>query len=194
MLSGNVASYSWSTLEDSTLRGTICVIQTASGFRPATAADFGSSLSTSGITLNMGAEVGITGRDGTPMDVRTVSGFNAIPVFIVSGGAGGGGGGSSSLTPVVPVDQATYSFPLISGSTFSNYIGSVPNINGIVSVSVEPDSANSDPIYYAFSPAATTGTAWEIRGDRTFEVSGTTAVYFGAITSTDRVRVHYSKY
>lgn len=256
--------YTWSGLSDASIRPTLIAIQTSSGtFRPATTDDFGVSLEMSGITLKMGAEVGVTGNSGLGLDVLSYLGYNAVPVVIVSGGAGGGGtsfpqvgitgssglavnvvnagglnsfavaitSGMSSSTsfpqvgitgsnglaasilstngvnalavfnpsgdsvkPSIPPTQGTYAIPLTGIGVFGNYSSTITNVNGTVSISIETDSLNTDRVYYAFSGTATTGQAWELRGDKGFELSSTTGIFFAQATSGQRVMVHFQSY
>lgn len=138
------------------------------------------------------ATVGITGESAIPLNVVAVSGFNAIPVFIVSGSTGGGG---SSSTPAMPTSFGVYAISLTGNAVFSNYDSIIPIVDGSpIVLSVEPDSENTDKIYYAFSGTATTGNAWEIRGDKVFEVFSTTGVFFAQATGLNRVMVHYQQY
>jgi hypothetical protein len=145
--------------------------------------------------------VGVTGANGLPINPTLVSGFNAIPVFLASGGLGGGSSSSTvtnivAIKPALPsVSNVTYAINITGNGTFSNYFDQIPLITGSpVTLSIEPDSNNSDPIYIAFSGTATTGNAYELRGDKSIDVSGTAAVYFAQATGSNRVMVLVQAY
>ena len=92
---------------------------------------------------------------------------------------------------ILPLSQGTYGLN-VTGITFSNYTGVAPEISGTrVSISMEPHSQNTQPVYYAFSGTATTGNAWELRGDRTVEVSTNTEIFFASQSGIQKVMVHY---
>lgn len=131
--------------------------------------------------------------------IETPTGFR--PALSADFGGGGGSGSTINVSglnvttvPTVPASQGTYAVSIDGGLSFSNYTTQVPNVTGIVTLSLEPDSSNVDATYYAFSASDTSGTAWELRGPVSFEVSGLRTVYFGAVQASDRVRAHYQKY
>jgi len=100
-----------------------------------------------------------------------------------------------SNKPALPVSQGTYGISLTGTGSFSNYSSSIPTATGaVVSLSVEPHSDNNDIIYYAFSGNATTGNAWEIRGDRTFEIVNNSSLFFAQRTSGQIVMVHFQTF
>lgn len=184
-------------------------------------------------------QIGITGSNAVAADVFNVSGFNAIPVIIASGGLGSSSSSSqpqvgisgfvsgfmlpvsgavmikssanvtlsitpynnvnampvvvlSGAQPTPPSMQGAYAIT-VTGSNFSNYASVVPNVDGYLSMSFETASTNTGPIWYSFSGGATTGNAWELRGDRTFSMLSTTGIFFGS-KNTQTVMVHYQKY
>ncbi len=193
----------WTGAADLSLRPTMMVVRDGSGFRPVDASElFRASISgqvsvTGIVTVDA---VGITGNGGVALDVVNVSGFNAVPVFIVSGGAGGG---SSSVNfpavqatkPALPLNYGTYGINLTGIGVFGNYSTIIPNVTGNpLSLTVEPDSDNGGKVYYAFSGTASTGQAFELRGDKPFDVSGTTSIFFAQVSSGNRVMVHFQVY
>lgn len=101
MPSGDPFSPTWSGFADAGLRPTLLVIKQGSGFRPASSSDFTGATITgtvSGNFTNNVTKVGVTGANGTALDIVAVSGFNSLPVFISSGNIS-----STSSNPVLQV-------------------------------------------------------------------------------------------
>lgn len=144
-------------------------------------------------------QVGVTGSNGLSINPFLVSGFNAIPVFLASGSLGSAGGSSApavqATKPALPNNYGTYGINLTGIGVFSNYSTIIPNVTGNpLSLTVEPDSDNGGKVYYAFSGTASTGQAYELRGDKPFDVSGTTSIFFAQVSSGNRVMVHFQVY
>lgn len=97
---------------------------------------------------------------------------------------------SIATSPKTPLVNTVYQLVLTGVGVFNNYTSIVPNLTGSLSMSVEPHSSNNQPIYYSFSGGAVTGQAWELRGDRTFELNETTGVFFAQATGSQIVCFH----
>lgn len=134
--------------------------------------------------------VGITGAGGLGADVVSISGRNAIAVFLQSGSTGGG----SSIAPK-PTTQGVYAID-ITGTNFDNYasVSTLGSGASVTMMSVEPDSRNTFPVYYSFSGTATTGQAWELRGERTIEVNSTRDIFWSSASGTQRVMIHFQNF
>lgn len=188
----------WSGAADYNLRPIMMVAREGSGFRPVDISDFGTSASISGTVSITGIVavdgVGITGANGLSVNVISASGFNAFPVIIASGSFPTAPS-TQGIKPALPSNYFTYGINLTGTGSFSNYSSLIPNINGNpVNMSVEPDSDNVDKVWYAFSGTSSTGQAFELRGDKTFEVSGTTSLFLAQASSGNRVMIHCQIY
>lgn len=85
----------WSGMADYGLRPTLMVVRDTSGFRPLDASAFNLTIS-SGNVVTGAQTVGITGSNGLSVNVVSVSGFNAIPVFLASGSFASAGGSTTT--------------------------------------------------------------------------------------------------
>lgn len=210
----------WSGISDSSIRPTLICIKDAggSGYRPASPSDFGGSATISGSVAVTGVvavdAVGITGRNGLVLDIFTANSLGQLPVLATQSGtwnvsaqnglgvnAAQSGNWNVGITGTVPtkaglpISQNVYAINLTGNAVFSNYASVIPNVNGNpISLSVEPDSDNNFKVYYSFSGTATTGQAWELRGDKTFELSSTTGIFFAQASGGNRIMVHYQQY
>lgn len=208
----------WSGTTDSTLRPTLICIKDGSGYRPAIQSDFGGSTTITGGVNVTGVvavdAVGITGRNGLVLDVFTANSLGQLAVLATQSGTWNvntqngvgvnaaqsgnwnvGLTGNSATKPGLPLSQQTYAINLTGTAVFSNYTSVIPNVNGNpIMLSVEPDSDNNFKVYYAFSGTASTGQAWELRGDKTFELSSTTGIFFAQSQGSNRVMIHYQQY
>lgn len=191
----------WSGIGDSILRPNLMVVRDGSGYRPLDSSAFNIVFS-GGVSITGVVSVdavGITGKNGVVMDVQSVSGFGAIPVFLASGSLGSSSApvAVQATKPSLPNSFQVYAISLTGSGVFSNYASSIPNVTGNpVTFSVEPSSNNTDTVYYSFSGTASTGNAFELRGDKTFYVSATTGVFFAQSTSGgfNKVMIHIEVY
>lgn len=102
---------------------------------------------------------------------------------------------SMSTRPVAPLTKGVYGLSLTGVGVFDSYSGITPLIIGnVVSLSIEPDSSNTDKVFYSFSGTATTGQAWELRGERTFEISSNREVFIAQASSGQRVMFHFQTF
>jgi hypothetical protein len=76
-------NFVWSGIDDLGLRACAQIIQDGSGYRVANKNDFG-DINITGANISIGS-VGITGAGGTPVSVASVSGSNAMAVYVPSG-------------------------------------------------------------------------------------------------------------
>lgn len=176
----------WSGFSDSSLRPTLLIARDGSGYRPVLVSELNASVSISGLTVAVDA-VGISGSNGATLDVISIGGVNGLAVTMPSG---------VQTQPDLPISHGVYGIDLTGVGVFSNYASVSPLASGanVTILSVEPDSSNSRPVWYAFSGTASTGQAWEMRGDRTFELASNRVLFFAQATGNQRVMVHFQTY
>lgn len=157
----------WSGVSSTTLLPSLICIKDGSGYRPATTTDFAG------------------GGGGLVSGTVSISGI--VPI---SGAFGVAITGTTTVKAALPFTSFTYAINITGANIFSNYASQIPNVNGNpLSLSIVPDSTNSDRVFIAYSGGATTGNAFELRGDKSVEVGSTTGIFFGQDTGTNRVMI-----